>query len=404
VRFTILSSGPETWGGSEELWWRAAVELRRRGHRVDVLKTNVDDAHPRTRALRARGCSVRDLDRARLHRAAAAATAVLPPGFAIEEKRRQMIAAAVALLARRPDFAVVSQGQNFDGGHLALVCDWMRIPFVLVAQKASEMHWPADWTRPYLTRVFGSARRCVFVAEHNRRLTEQQLGISIERAVLMRNPLLLSRNGPLPWPDGADGEVRLACVARLFPAEKGQDLLLNVLARERWRARPLSVGFYGDGSNREALLGMARHLGLASARFEGQVPDVAAVWRAHHGLVLPSRAEGSPLTIVEAMSCGRVPIVTDVGGNAEIVEDGVTGFVAPAPTVDSLDAAMERAWRARSEWSRLGAAAAARIAELVPEERGSPLAELVLEEAARARARFRVDRRDRACGDGRRRC
>jgi glycosyltransferase involved in cell wall biosynthesis len=382
VRFAILSSGPEPWGGSEELWWRAAVDLRGRGHRVDVLKTNVDDDHPRIRALRALGCSVRDLDRARLHRAAAAATAVLPAGFAIEQKRRQMIATAVALLARRPDFAIVSQGQNFDGGHLALVCHWMRIPFVLVAQKASESHWPADWTRPLLTRVFTSARRCVFVAEHNRRLTEQQLGISIERAVLMRNPLLLSRDGPLPWPESQDGELRLACVARLFPAEKGQDLLLNVLARERWRARPVTVGFYGDGSNREGLVGMARHLGLESVRFEGQAPDALAVWHAHHGLVLPSRAEGSPLTVMEAMSCGRVPVVTDVGGSAEMVEDGVTGFVASAPTVDSVDAALERAWRARRDWPRLGAAAATRIAELVPEERGSALADLVLDEAA----------------------
>lgn len=384
MHFAVLSSGPEPWGGSEEMWWRAAMELRRRGHEVDALKTNVDDAHPRTRALREAGCSVRDLERARLHRATAAATAVLPAGFGIDRKRRQMIAAAIALAARRPGFAIVSQGQNFDGGHLALVCDWLRIPFLLVAQKASETHWPSDWTRPALQRVFGRARRCVFVSEHNLELTRHQVGLALERAVLMRNPLVVAADARTPWPDAPDGAVRLACVARLFAAEKGQDLLLRALALARWRERPVHVSFFGDGVNREALAGMARQLELTNVTFEGQVPDVAAVWRDHHALVLPSRAEGSPLSVIEAMACGRVPVVTAVGGSTELVDDGVTGFVAEAPTVDALDGALERAWQARADWPAIGAEAARRIGELVPDEPASPLAELALEEARAA--------------------
>lgn len=382
MRFAILSSGPEPWGGSEELWWQAAVELRRRGHGVDVLKTVVDDRHPRMRELRALGCSVRDLERARLHRAAALATAVLPPALFVDRKRREMVAAAAVLVARRPDLAIVSQGRNFDGGHFALLCDWLRIPFVLVTQKATETHWPADPWLPHLRRVYGAARRCVFVSEHNRRLTEHQIGLTLERAVVLRNPVLVARDEPLPWPGGDDGVARLACVARLYPAEKGQDLLLTVLARARWRARPLTVTFFGEGINREALTAMAAQLALSNVRFAGQVPGPEAVWRTHHALVLPSRAEGLPLSVVEAMTCGRVPVVTDVGGTAEVVDDGVTGFVAPAPTPDFLDATLERAWQARDGWERVGAEAARRIAALVPREAGSPLADIALEEAS----------------------
>ncbi|HEV3001358.1 MAG TPA: glycosyltransferase family 4 protein [Solirubrobacteraceae bacterium] len=379
MRLAILSSGPEPWGGSEELWRQAALDLRRRGHAVDVLKTSVDDAHPRIRELRARGCSVRDLERARLHRLSAAATAVLPPGFAVERKQRQMLAAGAALAARRPAFAIVSQGQNFDGGHLALTCDWLRIPFVLVAQKASETHWPDDVWRPLLTRVFGAARRCVFVSEHNRRLTEQQVGMSMRGAVVLPNPLLVARDGPLPWP-GGDG-VRLACVARLFAAEKGQDVLLNVLAQERWRARPVTAGLFGEGVNREALVALARRLDLPAVRVEGQVPRIEDVWRGHHALVLPSRAEGLPLSVLEAMACGRVPVVAAVGGVPEVVEDGATGFVAPAPTVELFGDALERAWQARAEWPRIGARAARRVAELAGEEPGPRLAAIAVEEA-----------------------
>jgi glycosyltransferase involved in cell wall biosynthesis len=75
-----------------------------------------------------------------------------------------------------------------------------------------------------------------------------------------------------------------------------------------------------------------------------------------------------PLALVEAMLSGRVPIVTNVGGNAEVVDDGTTAYVAAAPTEDALDNAMERAWSERHRWREVGAAAAARIRTLIPRE------------------------------------
>jgi len=63
-----------------------------------------------------------------------------------------------------------------------------------------------------------------------------------------------------------------------------------------------------------------------------------------------------------------VPIVTDVGGNAEVVDEATTGYLAAAPTEDALDQAMERAWEDRRRWREIGAAAAARIRTLVPRE------------------------------------
>lgn len=380
LRFAILSSCVEPWGGSEELWWEAACALRRRGHRVDVLKTKLSEEHPRIRALRALGADVRDIGRTGF-RLAAAATAVLPERHEMVPERRQMLAAAAALVRHRPHVAIVSQGQNFDGHHLALACLALRIPYIIVSHKATEMHWPADWARPYASRVFARARRAIFVSEHNLRLTERQVGAPIARAQVLRNPVRVARDGPLPWPE-QNGVLRLACVARLYPAEKGQDLLLEVLAAQRWRERPVHVDFYGDGLQREGLVRLARHLGVEQVTFAGYADAIEDVWRTHHGLVLPSRAEGLPIALVEAMLCGRVPIVTDVGGNAEVVQDSETGFVAAGATVGQLADALERAWCARSEWPSIGAASARRIAALVPEETESPLAELAIAEAA----------------------
>jgi glycosyltransferase involved in cell wall biosynthesis len=93
--------------------------------------------------------------------------------------------------------------------------------------------------------------------------------------------------------------------------------------------------------------------------------DIEKVWEHHHALVLPSRSEGLPLSLVEAMAAGRPVIVTDAGGNAELVEEGITGFVGHINET-SLDHAMERAWDKREHWESMGQKAAAYISEMIP--------------------------------------
>ena len=81
---------------------------------------------------------------------------------------------------------------------------------------------------------------------------------------------------------------------------------------------------------------------------------------------MPSRFEGLPLAMVEAMLCARPVVATDVAGHAEIIEDGVTGFLADAPTAGSMAAALERFWERRSEAEAIGKAGAERIGQLAP--------------------------------------
>jgi glycosyltransferase involved in cell wall biosynthesis len=113
-------------------------------------------------------------------------------------------------------------------------------------------------------------------------------------------------------------------------------------------------------------------------RFAGHVNDGPGIWQTHQALVRPSRQEGLPLALVEAMLCGRPAIATDVGGIAELLVDGETGFLAAAPTVGALDAALERAWSARTDWPRLGAQAARRARATVPADPAAHFAEELL--------------------------
>jgi glycosyltransferase involved in cell wall biosynthesis len=106
---------------------------------------------------------------------------------------------------------------------------------------------------------------------------------------------------------------------------------------------------------------MIESLQLKNVELTGFLDDIEGLWSRHHALVLPSRHEGMPLAIVEAMLCGRPCIVTDVAGHRELVQDGVNGFLAKAPTVELLDEAMNRAWECRGRLREMGQRAAADV-------------------------------------------
>jgi glycosyltransferase involved in cell wall biosynthesis len=267
----------------------------------------------------------------------------------------------------RPDLICVSNG--------AVGCglDWMEwlgqegIRYTAVCQANAEWLWPMEPEAQRWIACYTGAERSYFVSEANRRLFEHQTGVRLANAQIVRNPYQVPYDGDCPWPDDSSGVLRLACVGRINPGAKGQDLVLQVLAMDKWRSRPVHCSFFGDGGARPALERLAAGLGVSDRiAFCGHVPSVESVWHGHHALLLPSRYEGLPIVVVSAMLCGRPVIVTDVAGNREVVDDNVTGFIAAAPSVDSLDEAMERAWVRRAELAAMGQKARVAMRGKVP--------------------------------------
>ncbi len=373
-RLAFISSN-DVWGGSEELWSLTAASLARAGHSIAVLKVRLDRTHPRMRTLGALGCSLSDLRGPRWmpRKARSAISLFWPLGL-----RMYRYCVRAGVRAHRSELAVISQGLNYDGWLAARECHRVGVPFVLISQKADDLYWPNDSILDDLRVLYRAARAALFVSEHNLRLTEQQLGCRLPNARVVRNPFEVGWAERSDWPDEAEG-MRLACLARLDAREKGQDVLLRVLAQPKWRARPIRVRFFGAGHNALGLTDMARLLELDSVEFAGFSSRPAAIWDDHHGLVLPSRCEGLPLSLIEAMLSARLAIVTDVGGNAEVLTDGRTGFLAASPTEADLDAAMERAWSRRAEWRSIGRAASAHVRTLMPEDPAAALGDLLID-------------------------
>jgi glycosyltransferase involved in cell wall biosynthesis len=357
----VTTPGVDPWSGAEELWSRTAIELVSQGFPVSASAWEGSLQHPRMRELQARGVDFWPWPRwysLRKH-----------PWKRLKSHRNGSVAFAVERLldARPPVIAVLSDGGTLPPIELLELCIAKRIPFVTISHAGSEaVCYDDDLAKRYRVAL-AAALRCFFVAKRNLWMAEKQIGGELANAEVVRNPFNVPYDASLPWPmSGTDAEVRLACVGRLYPPAKGQDVLFEALAQSQWKCRDWRLSIYGEGPARLSLEWLARRLGLSERVNFAGFAKPEEIWAENHVLVMPSRYEGLPLVIVEAMLCSRLIVATDIAGHAEIVEDGVTGFLADAPTPPAMSAALERFWARRTEAEEIGKAGHRRIQQLVP--------------------------------------
>lgn len=132
--------------------------------------------------------------------------------------------------------------------------------------------------------------------------------------------------------------------------------------------RNLVVNFYGQGPDEEKLKAITQKNGLTNVRFLGYIDSMRKIWETNHAFILTSHMEGLPIVLLSAMFAGRVPIVTNVGGNSEVVIDNVNGFISRDVSVEAIDEVLERAWMQRDNWIELGKKARHHVQELYPKD------------------------------------
>jgi glycosyltransferase involved in cell wall biosynthesis len=119
--------------------------------------------------------------------------------------------------------------------------------------------------------------------------------------------------------------------------QKGIDILLQAMARVLREGVRCKCIIVGDGPLKRQLIEQARAMGLSGhVFFEGFHEDVRPYLQASSAFILTSHREGLPLSILEAMACGLPSIVTDVGGNAEVITHRVHGLIVPRGSVDAV--------------------------------------------------------------------
>jgi glycosyltransferase involved in cell wall biosynthesis len=330
------------WGGSEELWATMVEEALKERLEVAVSVCHEASIPSKFSGLHQNGVPIFRRRPLRWRR--------------VENVISKIASPFREIFRWHPDVVCISEAGTYDSVYFSDLPELLykaAIPYVVVCEFGHDDAGKGRNTRALAKEFFGRAFRVGFVSRKNLESVERQLAQTLTNGIVLQNPVNLSDLSEVPYP--SSGPLTMANVARLRAGYKGQDILLEALGAPRWRGRDWRLRLYGDGRDGKHLAALAQHYGIADrVEFCGQVNDVRSIWQANHLLVLPSRGEGTPLALVEAMLCGRAAVVTDVGGNAEWIDDGQTGFVAEAATARSFGAALERAWLAKAELQKMG--------------------------------------------------
>jgi glycosyltransferase involved in cell wall biosynthesis len=338
------------WPGSEYLWSECAGQLLTSGHQCFARVSSDCAGAEVLRNLAARGLVV-EYDTPR-------------PGR-WSRVRDQYISPFRGLTAFAPDVIVVSSGSAYDPFYQPALGRFLQgtdRPFIFICHFNAETFWVDEAMRGVMGRIYQKAAGSVFVSHENRRLTERQLAVEISKSKIIPPPLRLDLPAPLPWPEPTpEGLLRLACVARLEPRWKGQDVLFEVLAGPKWKDRNYALSLFGEGAEEAYLRRLAKFFGLGGKVIFAGYASPQKIWSTHHLQVLPARGEGGPMVTTEGMMCGRIAVSTRCGHNPDYIVDGDTGFLAAFPTAECFDAKLEEAWSVRLKWREMGFKAHAAI-------------------------------------------
>ncbi|MCS7208467.1 MAG: glycosyltransferase [Fimbriimonadales bacterium] len=148
-----------------------------------------------------------------------------------------------------------------------------------------------------------------------------------------------------------------------FVELKNHALLLRAFAQLRC-SQPLYLWLVGDGELRPAMEQLAQELGVAErARFWGIRADVPDLLNAADIFTLPSKYEGNPMSVMEAMAAGLPVVATAVGGIPELVGDAQTGVLIPVDCESRLVQALQTLVDSHELRAQIGRAALIRARE-----------------------------------------
>jgi len=204
---------------------------------------------------------------------------------------------------------------------------------------------------------------CVRRADRNIAVSPSVRERLLDRLALDRSKLVLIPNGvPVParppegdWPRSPEAPTVL--YAGRFEPEKGVDILIESVPLFLKLHPGARFVLLGEGSQHPRLRARARELGVAErVEMPGPVPDITKWLRRADLLAVPSRIEGLPLVVLEAMA-QRLPVVaTDIPGNRDLIGADEHGWLCAAESPDALavrlDAALSRLQETRDRAER----------------------------------------------------
>ncbi|MEJ8756640.1 glycosyltransferase family 4 protein [Pontibacter sp. H259] len=354
----LYISTNKIWSGSEELWYHSACYFRKKGISVAVATKYNEIRFAQfapaylnySTEIEQKSLTKRFLER------------LVPYKFPVINLLERF------LISIRPNLVIISQGSTTDSVREMALCRRLDVKYVMVSQLVTELQYIGiNNNFKDLLEGFLTAKKNFFVSRHNLQLSNFMLATTLDNAEVIYNPCKLSNEPELIFPKESS-VYKIALVGRIECFHKGYDFLIQIVQKLKWKNRNVQFNIYGKGPHEDILNLHISNLGLNNINLRGYSDDVLSIWKENHILFMPSRMEGQALALIEAMWCKRAAIVTNVGGAAELIEEGYNGYIAEVATVESIESALDRAWENRQNWEKLGKQAAIKIKSEYPDD------------------------------------
>lgn len=353
------------WGGSELLWSKMAEDLLKQGHTVHASIYKWEKTPSKVVDLQKKGLIVHFRYRTNYSKNI----------YKVIGKLIEKVVSPFQLKKLHkinPDVVFFSLGSAFDLSsnlyfnfikslnttyycYLSLNTEYEVLPYHLIVRQRE---------------VFNKSQTVFFPSFRNLQTAKRQLCSLIENSKVINNPITFNNLEILPCK--SFDKICFSMVARLDAFVKGQPIVLEILSSTYWKNKNWELNIFGEGPDKEYILELIKFYNLSDkVNLIGFVSDIRnQIWKENHILLMPSQYEGCPISLYDAAIAGRIAVVSNVGGNAEFVIDGVNGFVSDAPSVHSFGAAMQKCWENIDNYNQLAANArskALNTLDLTPE-------------------------------------
>lgn len=255
-----------------------------------------------------------------------------------------------ALRAGRPDLVHVNAAIPTNNRHALAAGALLRTPLVVTVHLAAPIRGRGH--RALIGRLYRRARATIAVSREIASQLEDELGVSPRAIRVVRNGV---EPGRAARARDAAAPVRVGALGRLT-RQKGFDLLVEAIRALRAGKIDVEAVVAGCGPERAAL---ERQAAGAPVRFAGFVEDVPSFLEDLDVFCLPSRGEGLPFALLEAMSQGLPCVAARVGDVADAV--GSAGILVAPEDVEALTAALREIALSAARRRELGAAARSRV-------------------------------------------
>ena len=187
--------------------------------------------------------------------------------------------------------------------------------------------------------IYRQAYAVIANCEENRIVLQENFGLHAKRQVIIRYGVDLSAQESRP--EATPAKLKVITTARLVH-RKGIDVLIRAVAALPHEIRDrVTFTLVGDGEEETQLKQMAHDLGVDECiDFAGWSDDTHSLLRTHDLFVLPSRSEGQPIALMDALATGLPCIASAVSGIPEFLGEGAFGALVPPDDPEALCAAI----------------------------------------------------------------